>query len=261
MDLASMVSSGAPNPIFLFGTALALGALHGLEPGHSKTMIAAFVIAVRGTVPQAILLGLSAATSHSIIVWVLALIALAYGDELIAEQTESYFMLTSGLIVIGVGIWMFYHNYPRQVGPLKKQVADSQNHNHEHHHSYGNEDAHASFHAQQIKEQFKDGKATTGQVVLFGLTGGLIPCPAAITVLIICLYLQKFWLGITIVGAFSIGLACTLVAVGAFAALSVNYASKRYSGFNTFMTKAPYISSLLIIAVGGLMVFASIQHI
>jgi hypothetical protein len=81
MDIGAAIAQGAANPVLLVGTALLLGALHGLEPGHSKTMMAAFVIAVRGTVWQAVLLGLSAAVSHSIIVWVLALAALAYGPS------------------------------------------------------------------------------------------------------------------------------------------------------------------------------------
>jgi nickel/cobalt exporter len=93
MDIGAAIAQGAANPVLLVGTALLLGALHGLEPGHSKTMMAAFVIAVRGTVWQAVLLGLSAAVSHSIIVWVLALAALAYGRTLVGESFEHWFLL------------------------------------------------------------------------------------------------------------------------------------------------------------------------
>ena len=85
MDIVALVEQGASNPFILMIFAMLLGALHGLEPGHSKTMMAAFVIAVRGTVGQAVLLGLSAAVSHSIIVWVLALF---WGNELIGEVGE-----------------------------------------------------------------------------------------------------------------------------------------------------------------------------
>ena len=52
--------------------AILLGALHGLEPGPSKTMMAAFIVAIRGTVGQAVLIGLSAAISHSLVIWLLA---------------------------------------------------------------------------------------------------------------------------------------------------------------------------------------------
>ena len=70
--------------------AILMGALHGLEPGHSKTMMAAFIIAVRGTVAQAVLLGLSAALSHSLIIWILAALALRYNDRWDAETAEPY---------------------------------------------------------------------------------------------------------------------------------------------------------------------------
>ena len=91
---------------------------------------------------------------------------------------------------------------------------------------------------------------TNGQILLFGLTGGLIPCPAAITVLLICIQLKAFTLGATMVLCFSIGLALTLVAVGVGAAISVQQAAKRWSGFNTLARKAPYFSSILIGLVG-----------
>jgi ABC-type nickel/cobalt efflux system permease component RcnA len=83
-----------------------------------------------------------------------------------------------------------------------------------------------------------------------GLTGGLIPCPASITVLLICLQLKHFALGATLVFSFSIGLALTLVASGAIAALSLKHATKRWPGFSEFSRKAPWISAALITVVG-----------
>lgn len=79
---------------------------------------------------------------------------------------------------------------------------------------------------------------------------GTIPCPAAITVLLLCLQLKELTLGFTLVLCFSIGLAITLVAVGAAAALSVRSATKRWTWFSTIGPCAPYVSGLLIIAVG-----------
>ena len=82
----------------------------------------------------------------------------------------------------------------------------------------GYQDAHELAHANDIRRQFADRNVTTWQIVLFGLTGGLIPCPAAITVLLLCLQLKELTLGFALVLCFSIGLAITLVAVGAAAA-------------------------------------------
>lgn len=112
------------------------------------------------------------------------------------------------------------------------------------------QDAHEKAHANDIKKRFANRKVTTGQIVLFGLTGGLIPCPAAITVLLLCIQVKEFTLGAALVLCFSIGLAITLVSVGAAAAFSVRQATKRWSGFDTLARRAPYFSSVLIALVG-----------
>jgi len=112
------------------------------------------------------------------------------------------------------------------------------------------QDAHERAHARDIERRFTGTDVTNGQILLFGLTGGLIPCPAAITVLLICLQLKALTLGATMVVCFSIGLALTLVTVGVGAAVSVQHAAKRWSGFNTLARRAPYFSSVLIALVG-----------
>jgi nickel/cobalt exporter len=77
-----------------------------------------------------------------------------------------------------------------------------------------------------------------------------LPCPAAVTVLLLCLQLQRFWLGIVLVLFFSIGLALTLLASGTVAAWGMRAASKRWSGFDAFADRLPYASSALVILVG-----------
>ena len=114
----------------------------------------------------------------------------------------------------------------------------------------GYQDAHQLAHANDIRRRFADRNVTTWQIVVFGLTGGLIPCPAAVTVLLLCLQLKEFTLGAVLVLCFSIGLAITLVVVGVAAALSVRHATKRWSWFSTLARRAPYFSSVLIIVVG-----------
>lgn len=266
MDLISLIEAGAASPLALFAAALLLGALHGLEPGHSKTMMAAFIIAVRGTPAQAALLGVSAAASHTVIVWVLAIFALLYGDALIGERLEPWFMIGSGAAVVLMGAWIFLrarhaHHHDHDHG-----------HRHDHHHDHDHPhphphvhaepgDAHARAHAAEIARRFSGGSTTTAQTVLFGLTGGMIPCPAAITVLILCLHLKKLALGIVLVSAFSIGLAVTLVAVGMATALGLRYAAARTTRLDALFRAAPYASAALIGAVGLLMAWSGYVHL
>lgn len=337
--------------------AILLGALHGLEPGHSKTMMAAFIVAIRGTIGQAVLLGLSAAISHSFIIWVLAAAALHYGDQWNAETVEPYLQLGSAVMILGLAGWMFWrtrrdlqaaaHHHDRHDhahselftldlghGKLELSVFEEgvppvfqlrapagerllaaqdvkletlrldgtrqefqftakqgflestmdipephefdvtvmvghDGHSHScrvefredaHHHHHGADDgsqefqdAHERAHAQDIAQRFAGKTVTTPQIILFGVTGGLMPCPAAFTVLLVCLQLKKVTLGFAIVGAFSFGLALTMVTTGALAAWSVRHAEKRFKGFGEVMRRAPYVSCVLLIVLAGFM--------
>lgn len=352
-----LLQQGTVHAWLFIPSAILLGALHGLEPGHSKTMMAAFIIAVRGTVKQAVLLGLAATLSHTAVVWAVALGGMYFFGKVNAEATEPYFQLVSAVVIIGVALWMLWRTYQDNrrtkledhdhhhgdthridtghgiialsifedgVPPRWRMKTESghawhaedvaleterpdgsrqsfcfilkngylesveeipephefmarvrlghgnhthdydipfveHNHGHDHMHEElrglnistgGYRDAHELAHANDIRRRFADREVTTGQIALFGLTGGLIPCPAAITVLILCLQLKEVTLGATLVLSFSVGLALTLVTVGVAAALSVRYATKRYSWFGSFVRKAPYFSSTLILSIG-----------
>jgi nickel/cobalt transporter (NicO) family protein len=79
----------------------------------------------------------------------------------------------------------------------------------------------------------------------------LLPCPAAFSILVICLQVKHFTLGFALVLAFSAGLALTLIATGSLAAWSIRHAEKRFKGFGNFARKLPYVSSafLLLVAI------------
>lgn len=321
-------------------SAILLGALHGLEPGHSKTMMAAFIVAVRGTLLQAVMLGIAATISHTAVVWAVAMGGLYLGQHWNTEITEPFFQLVSAVIIIGIAAWMIWrtahphqheHNHdesrffctehgdvelrivednsppffqirtlgtvstasdttafqvittrdngdvqtfqfrqqgdsfistdelpePHQFKVVLQVERDSQVHiyttefsetpHHDEEHSEY-QDAHEREHADQIRRRFSNRNVTTGQIVLFGLTGGLIPCPASITVLILCLQLKQVALGATLVLSFSIGLALTLVASGVIASLGVKHLEQR--GFTKFTRNAPYFSGGLMLVVG-----------
>ena len=245
--------------------AILLGALHGLEPGHSKTMMAAFIVAIRGTVRQAVLLGLSATVSHTAVIWVLAFVGLHYSGQFNAEQTEPYFQLVTGVLVIGMALWMFARTR-REIhaaGHHHHHEHDHHDDDHDHHHhdEPGYEDEHEQEHAEEIEKRFADRRVTTAQLILFGLTGGLLPCPSAFAVLLVCLQLKKFALGFALVLAFSIGLAITLVSVGAFAALSVRQATQRFKGFGELARKAPYVSATVMVLIGLFIAFQGLKRL
>jgi nickel/cobalt exporter len=364
-SFAVLLQQGTAHAWLFVPSAILLGALHGLEPGHSKTMMAAFIVAIRGTVTQAALLGLAATISHTAVVWTIALGGMYIWRGVAPERFEPYFQLASAVIIISIAIWMLWRT--RQDQKRAKAAAGGHDHGHDHAHGVdlrridtghgviavnvfedgvpprwrirtesgqpwavqdvtvvterpdgsrqrftlvdrggylesveeipephefmarvslghgghthdydlsfvedhdhghdhlheelrgldvatgGYQDAHELAHASDIRRKFADRNVTTGQIVMFGLTGGLIPCPASITVLLLCLQLKQFALGAALVLCFSIGLAVTLVTVGAAAALGARHASKRFSWFGTMARRAPYLSGALIILVG-----------
>ncbi|MDO1582968.1 nickel/cobalt efflux protein RcnA [Rhizobium oryzicola] len=276
-EFSELLQQGAAHAWLFIPSAILLGILHGLEPGHSKTLMAAFIVAIRGTVGQAVLLGLAATVSHTAVVWGIAFAGMYVWQGVDADAFEPYFQLASAAVILIIALWMFWRTWKDQqlalAGHAHHDHAHHHHHDHDHDHDHEHEhehehehhhhdhhgldvggedyqDAHERAHADDIRRRFGDRDVTTWQIVLFGLTGGLIPCPAAITVLLLCLQLKQFSLGFVLVLCFSIGLAITLVTVGAVAALSVRHATKKWSWFGDLARKAPYVSSLLIVAVG-----------
>ena len=274
-EFSTLLQQG--NAWFFIPSAILLGVLHGLEPGHSKTMMAALIIAIKGTIKQAVMLGLAATLSHTAVVWLIALGGMYISRAFTAESVEPWLQLISAFIILGTATWMFWRTWQGERNWLTATQHDHhhdhhdhahhdhhdhhEHHDHDHHHDHCDlagltegskayQDAHERAHASDIQRRFHDKEVTNGQILLFGLTGGLIPCPAAITVLLICIQLKAFTLGATMVLCFSLGLAITLVTVGVGAAVSVHQVAKRWSGFNALARKAPYFSSLLIGLVG-----------
>jgi nickel/cobalt exporter len=108
LDLTDVVQQGAGSAWLFIPSAILLGALHGLEPGHSKTMMAAFIIAIRGTVRQAVLLGLAATLSHTAVVWVIALGGMTLFRGLNAQSVEPYLQAVSGVVIVWLALWMLW---------------------------------------------------------------------------------------------------------------------------------------------------------
>jgi nickel/cobalt exporter len=269
-SLSQFMQSGAADAWVFVPSALMLGALHGLEPGHSKTMMAAFIIAVRGTVGQAALLGLAATVSHTAIVWIAALTGLYLGLQWSAESSEPYLEIASGLLILGVAGWMSWRNWRDRRGGAALHGHARHSHDggappdtlqkREQDKAFDAElqliepdtftDEHERAHAEDINRRFRHRHVTTGQIILFGLSGGLIPCPAAITVLLLCLQLGKLSLGVALVLCFSLGLAATMVLVGAAAALGARHVSARWRGLEAVAARAPYFSSAIVSLLG-----------
>jgi nickel/cobalt exporter len=143
--------------------------------------------------------------SHTAVVWIIAMAGLWFGRGWDAHTSEPWFQLISGVLIVAIALWMAWRTW-------KESQPHDHHHDHDHHHHHDHDhdhhhdhhhhehplveeewqDAHQRAHAQDINRRFSGQNVTTGQIVMFGLTGGLIPCPASITVLLICLQLKHF---------------------------------------------------------------------
>lgn len=231
-DIVSIVQNGLANPWLYLPLALLLGALHALEPGHAKSVMAAFIIAIRGTAAQAVLLGLSAAIGHSLVVWGLAILGLTLGDRYIVDTAMPWLILATGILILMLSFRLYR---------MGARMGSSCGHDH---------GAHDGHHHPDPAEKFANRNVTNLDIAWFGFTGGLMPCPAAIAVLLICLQLKKISLGIAMVAAFSAGLAVTLVSIGVIAAWGAQHARRKWSGFEKIGGRLPYLSAALVFIMG-----------
>lgn len=125
------------NAWFFIPSAILLGALHGLEPGHSKTMMAAFIIAIKGTIKQAVMLGLAATISHTAVVWLIAFGGMVISKRFTAQSAEPWLQLISAVIIISTAFWMFWRTWRGE----RNWLENMHEHDHEHHH-HDHEDHH-----------------------------------------------------------------------------------------------------------------------
>jgi nickel/cobalt exporter len=281
-----LAEQAALNPWLFLGAALLLGALHGLEPGHSKGIMTAFIIGTRGTAFQAVVLALSATLSHTAIVWILAWPA-SYGGALWSGLAYSpYLNLVSGVVVLALAYWMLRrfnrahgHDHAHEHGHDHSHDHGHAHDGHGHHHAQGHshdhgrahdhshgevapsreelsvalameEDPHARHHMQEIAGKFSGHDVSTAQVAVFGLSTGLAPCSAAIVILITCFRLHQPWMGLGLVTAFSLGLGLTLTSVVLVASVGVRALGARSRSFEQFIRQAPFFSALVTAAIG-----------
>lgn len=314
--------------------AIGLGALHALEPGHAKTMTAAYLIGIHGRWTDAVLLGLAAALTHSLVVIGIAVTALLVGRQAFAGEATWWLQIGSGAIVTLLGAWMLWRRLgahhpphppaapvlalgPRQrcevviagdpsqerlhlrfaappSGPVMVVIsrpegaverlecavdptdarhlislgaprephaftavvelaegerlafAMSEPEGHDHHDDL----AHAKAHAERMPAYVGSGRRPGWwQVVAFGAAGGLVPCPASISVMLLALSVGSSVNGLILVIGFSLGLAMALIAVGLVVVIGLGRLDAR-GRFSALTRQAPAISAGIVIASG-----------
>jgi nickel/cobalt exporter len=220
--------------------AAVLGGLHAFSPGHGKTVVGAYLVGSRGTAKHAAFLGLTVTATHTSSVFALGLVTLFASQYVLPEKLFPALSLASGAIILTLGLSLFVTRLRSALGDPQHTHGDldhfhdhphddnfshshSHEHGHEHRHDHENvfsEDHSALVHSHGGREHTHlppgaDGSPVTWRSLLaLGVSGGLLPCPSALVVLLSAIYLHRVGYGLLLIVAFSLGLASVLTGIG-----------------------------------------------
>jgi len=203
--------------------AFALGGLHALSPGHGKTIVAAYLVGSRGTARHALLLGAVVTASHTVGVFLLGIVTLALSKAIVPEKLYPAIQLLSGLTIVVIGASLFVRRWRRRAPE-------------EHGHS----------HAIEVPES----APTASALLALGVSGGILPCPSALVVLLSAIALHRVGFGLVLIVAFSAGLAAVLSGIGILVVRAGRILSRFDAAGGWARRRLPAFSALLIGLLG-----------
>ena len=155
---------------------------------------------------------------------------LALSQFIVPDRLYPWLNLVSGLLVVGIG-----------ASVLRARWRHSRQHHHHHHHHGGEDTSFRSLFA-------------------VGVSGGLLPCPSALVVLLAAISLHRVAFGLLLILAFSAGLALTITGIGLGAVLARG-AFRRVSFEGRLVRLLPAASALVILAAGLAMTVRAVPKV
>lgn len=266
-DIVARIRSKDLSPAVIFGAltgSLLWGAAHALTPGHGKALIAAYLVGARSTPWHAVFLGLAVTATHTLMVFALGSITLLASGFISSEQLYPWLGLVSGLIVTGIGAtmavsrsrWlkvMHVDHHSHGHGPRHDHGHFHVHGDHGHHDHGGHEHSHVSHASDDMQVSWKG-------LVGLGVSGGLLPCPAALILLLTAISLGRSALGMVLVTAFSLGLAGVLIAVGLLFIKGRSLLAHLPQS-STLGVWLPLVSALVVFSIGVLITLQAASSI
>jgi ABC-type nickel/cobalt efflux system permease component RcnA len=215
--------------------ALFWGAAHALSPGHGKTIVTAYLIGKHGTARDAAALGAIVTVTHTIGVFALGLVTLALSQWIVPDSLYPWMNLIAGVLVVAVGLSVLHARVARVHYDHTHPHHDHDHHGHEH--------------------------AISGRSLLaVGVSGGILPCPSALVVLLAAISLHRLAFGLVLIVAFSTGLALSITGLGLMAVLAKRtFAGRSFDGL--LIRALPAVSAAVILAAGVLMTVHAIPKV
>jgi len=260
--LSDVLRSGASDPLVVAGAlllAIALGALHALEPGHGKTLLAVSLVGARATPRQALILAAALTIAHTAGVLALGVVVLAAARWIVPEQVYRWVTLGSGLLVAVLGARAVAREVRARV-PFAHVHAHAHPHAHPHVHPHVHAPGEHHHHAALSDEEHARAHAIPGRApltfraaVLAAAGGNVAPCPAAFVVLLAAINLHAIAYGLVLIVAFSVGLAAVLTILGIAVVRSAAWLVAR-PRFDRAARFAPLVTACVIAIIGSVMV-------
>ena len=247
--------------------AAGLGALHALSPGHGKAMVAAYLIGSKGRVRDAILLGGVVTLTHISSVIIIGVLALVLTEYLAPQDLYPWLGFASGCLIFVIGYWLLasralglghsHSNVNPHAGLEPKHDAGE---SHQHEHSHGHEEGHdhSHDHARDHVDQHDhshghshvpQGEVTLWSLLTLGISGGMVPCPSAMVVLLAAVAMHRIVFGLVLIFAFSIGLAAVLILMGILAVTATRFMTRSAKAAR-WVRALPVFSAGVIMLVG-----------
>ncbi|MBU0730539.1 MAG: sulfite exporter TauE/SafE family protein [Proteobacteria bacterium] len=263
--------------IMLYLGAITLGALHAFEPGHGKSVIAAYMIGTRGRAVDGILLGLIVTITHTFSVILLGILATLLSKNFTETQLHDWLGLVSAVLILTVGLWMLKSRISANTGhshfhlfgkshchhdhsPAPHNHDDhDHNHNHDDHH-HTHDHSHEHDHGAHSHPNDTHDKTSKWNLLLLGISGGLVPCPAGIATLLAAVGAGRIAQGLTVTVFFSLGLGIVMMSIGVFLSKAGKLTEK--IGANLELgRKVGIISAAIITCLGAVTLFHSLHGI
>lgn len=250
----------------LYLGAMALGALHSFEPGHGKTLIAAYMIGTRGRAVDGMLLGLIVTFTHTFSVILLGLVAKLLSTSYSETELHAWLGLFSAILILLVGVWMLKQRLGGSSGHFHFHLFKKGHHHHdhgecahghdhpEHSHPAGDHHDHDHLHHDHVHRQDavvaedSQGRSKWDLIVL-GVSGGLVPCPAAIATLLVAIGAGRTAEGLTMALFFSLGLGLVMMSIGVFLS-KARTLTERFSANQEFSRRMGIASAVIITILG-----------
>jgi len=268
---AELIKGEISPSIVLLGLLLAFGfgAAHAMSPGHGKTVVGAYLVGSRGTVKHAVFLGLTVTITHTVSVFALGIVALFASNYILPERLLPLFSFVSGLLVFVIGLMLFKDRLFAAIGWKKT------NHSHLHEDATDSLDEH-DFHPREDENSREhDGlththggsththsppkDVTWSSLLGLGISGGLLPCPSALILMLSAINLGRIGYGIVLTLVFSVGLATTLTAIGiAFLYIGKIFSNPKMNK-NPVFKALPVFSAFVITCVGAFICYNSLM--